>query len=453
MSLRRPEGAGGEGGSGSSRPSLRLPVLLALLALPAAVARGRPVLLLLLLLADAGLFALFAWDVRRVRSGKPPRVERELPPVVSEGRPFEETLRIENPTRWPLLAELWDLLPEGFSPRASGQRALVPAGGELALHRAVVARHRGAFEPLAPSAWIRTPLGLGEVPAEAAVPPAVSVLPDLGALGRADALLRQRRLGEQGIQASRERGQGTEIAGLRPAVPGDPWSQIDWKATARRGRAVARERRAERKQLVVLAIDAGRRMAREDGGVRRLDRAVAAALALGHAALRADDRVALAAFSDRFVRSLPPLRDRRQLGLLAQALHGLEPELVEPPYAAIAAGLLARFPRRSLVVLFTDVTEPASARPLAKLARFLGRRHLVLLALFQDPSIAREAGRPPEDLPALYRAGAAADLALERQRGIAELRHAGALVFEAAGAHLPASSVNEYLRIKARGLL
>ena len=53
----------------------------------------------------------------------------------------------------------------------------------------------------------------------------------------------------------------------------------------------------------------------------------------------------------------------------------------------------------------------------------------------------------------LYRAGAAAELSLEREKGLRGLRRAGALVLEAPAAQLPTAVVNQYLRIKARRLL
>jgi uncharacterized protein (DUF58 family) len=306
-----------------------------------------------------------------------------------------------------------------------------------------------------------SPLGLARWPLVSAVgsdvgseaPQRLTVLPDVSAVAGFDALLRQRRLQEMGIRSVRERGEGTEVVGLRPYAYGDPYGSIDWKATARTGKPVSRERQAERRQNVVLLVDAGRRMAREADGRSRLDTSIEAAILLGHAALRADDRVGLLAFADKPLRTLAPLRSHAQAGLLAKALYPLEAVLREPPYQAIAAQVMLRFPRRSLLVLFTDVAEPTSIEALATPVRFLSRRHLVLCVIFQEPTIVAALRRPPRSADELYRAGAAAELSLERERGLRGLRRAGALVLEAPAAQLPTAVVNQYLRIKARHLL
>jgi uncharacterized protein (DUF58 family) len=73
--------------------------------------------------------------------------------------------------------------------------------------------------------------------------------------------------------------------------------------------------------------------------------------------------------------------------------------------------------------------------------------------IFQEPTIVAALRRPPRSADELYRAGAAAELSLERERGLRGLRRAGALVLEAPAAQLPTAVVNQYLRIKARHLL
>ena len=256
-----------------------------------------------------------------------------------------------------------------------------------------------------------------------------------------------------GVTRVRERGEGSEIAGLRPYVPGDPFGRIDWKATARRGTPVSREMHTERRQNVLLLLDCGRRMAREVDARSRLDHAVEAALLLSHVALRADDRVGLVAFADTLLRVLPPVRGPTGARLLGQALFDLDPVLREPPYEAMAAQVSQRFKKRALLVLFTDAVEPVSLRGLIKPIHFLSRKHLVLCVTFQDSATeaAQRLGDP--GVQAFYRAGAAADLATERQRALRLLAHAGALLLEAPAGRLSTAVVNRYLQVKARHLL
>ncbi|HUB05357.1 MAG TPA: DUF58 domain-containing protein, partial [Myxococcales bacterium] len=388
------------------RPTFRAVAVLALASLPAGLAFVSPVFGAVALGLDAALLLLWVLDAWLSLPASGAVVRRELPDRIPRKRPFDVVLTVFNPGRRPLRVRLADRLSAGFEPREAEAALVVPGFGSATVRREAVALVRGD-RPLQPPAGEReSPLGLARWPLAGEGASRLSVLPDLTPVAGFDALLRQRRLQEMGIRSARERGEGTEVASLRPYVYGDPYGGIDWKATARAARPISRERRAERRQNVVLLLDAGRRMAREADGQSRLDTAVEAALLLGHAALRADDRVGLLAFADKPLRTVAPLRSYTQAAALAQALYPLEPVLREPPYGAIAAQVMARFPRRSLLVLFTDVAEPTSIDALVGPVRFLGRRHLLLCVVFKEPAIEAALRRPPREDAELYRAGA-----------------------------------------------
>ena len=215
-------------------------------------------------------------------------------------------------------------------------------------------------------------------------------------------------------------------------MTGDPYSKIDWKATAKRGQPICRETFAERRQTLLLLLDCGRRMAGETNGQSRLDRAIEAALLLSHIALRSDDQVGLVAFADRVLSVVPPVRSYSGVETLAQAMFSLQPVLREPPYTTISAEIANRFRKRTLLVLFTDLLEPESYSTLVKPLHFLSQRHLVLCTLFHDRAAQSALNAALTTEQDLYRAGVAADLALERASGLSKLHLAGILTLETA---------------------
>jgi uncharacterized protein (DUF58 family) len=434
-------------------PRARLALLPLLAALPAALALRWPVLGAVALGLDLLAVGLFLWGARGAEARRAVRVVREDPGWLVSGRPASLQLTVAGTEAARGTLTVVDRLPGAFEPREGSFALRLPASGPVVRQRAFTPQRRGRFELLPPSATISTPLGVAWQQAGADTVGSLRVLPDLRALRRFDSLVRQRRLNEMGIVRARVRGEGSEIAGLRAYAAGDPFSAIDWKATARRGLLVARERQAERRQSLVLLLDTGRRMAREVDGRSRLDYAVEAALLLAHVALRTDDRVGLLAFADGPVRNLAPGRGIAQAQRLARAVYDLAPVPREPPYAAIAARVDQLHSRRSLMVLFTDAVESVSLQQLAAPLRFLGRRHLCLCVIFQDGAIEAALRDPPADEAGLYRAGAAASLLREREAGIRALRQTGALVLEAPPDRLSAAVVNQYLEIKARQLL
>lgn len=58
-----------------------------------------------------------------------------------------------------------------------------------------------------------------------------------------------------GDVVARERGAGSEVADVRPRVPGDPPKSINWRATLRSGEVQVTERQAERNGDLVLVVD------------------------------------------------------------------------------------------------------------------------------------------------------------------------------------------------------
>ncbi|MFH0903066.1 MAG: DUF58 domain-containing protein [Pseudomonadota bacterium] len=457
------------------RPSRRFVLLLASAALPAALATVSVFFGLLALAITVATVALFLFDAR-LAANPMLEVRRLIPGQVMRQQPFVVRTEAHNHSPRPATLTVVDRLPENLEPQQQERSIHLAPHASFVEEIQVVATRRGAYKLLPPVVECATPLGLGiaTIPASLAGQENLAVLPDLATLGRFDALARQRQLHEMGVARVRQRGEGTEIAGLRPYALGDPYARIDWKATARRASLISREMHTERRQNVVLLVDCGRRMAREsedhsahvnssDGssiGIdtsrqprSRLDYAIEAALLLAHVALRTDDRVGLVAFADRILRVVPPVRGHASASIIAKAIFGLEPVLLEPPYETVAAAVSRGFPRRSFLILFTDGIEPASLESLVKPIHFLGRRHLVLCVVFQDPSIERALKAPLSSPDALYLAGAAAELAVERERGLCRLREAGALVLEAQADQLSTTVVNRYLQVKARRLL
>jgi uncharacterized protein (DUF58 family) len=119
----------------------------------------------------------------------------------------------------------------------------------------------------------------------------------------------------------------------------------------------------------------------------------------------------------------------------------------------MATTALRLFPRRGLLFLFTDAIEPASLETLLGPLRFLRAHHLVVCVVFKDDFLEAASRDPIDDDEALFRAGAAADLAVERRRALARLRQTGALVIDAPSKGLSTAVVNRYLELKGRSAL
>jgi uncharacterized protein (DUF58 family) len=180
-------------------------------------------------------------------------------------------------------------------------------------------------------------------------------------------------------------GLGSELAMIRPYVPGDDVRRIDWNVTARTAEPHVRVDLAERVLVTWLVLDASSSMQFGTADRRKADVAEGVAIALGHLATRRGNRVGIVTFGGDSLRALPPKQGRVGLvGLLSE----LRREPVEDGganattlgEAIVRTGAVAR--QRSLVVVVSDFRGPRDWRgPLLELAS----RHEVVAVEVRDP--------------------------------------------------------------------
>jgi uncharacterized protein (DUF58 family) len=360
---------------------------------------------------------------------------------------------LENRATLPLRVGIVEAPVPKLAVALDATQVLVPAGSRSAAEVAFVPRERGRTALGDSYAWYESSFGLVRHRVRLAGAQPIRVLPDLSALEGSDDLALRARLIDAGLRRLRRRGAGTEFESLREYGTGDAFRDIDWKATARRGRVMVAQHEVERSQQVIVAIDAGRLMAARLGDRRKLDYAVSAALGVAALARRAADRVGVHAFAGRTLAAVAPANGNAQAAAIVEALADIEPQPEESDYERAALALRKTYRKRSLVVVFTDLFDPvASATVLAALA-LLVRTHLVLVALVNDAAIGDALAVEPRDTNAAYRAAVATALAAERARAVAKLRATGMLVVDVPARDLRLALLDAYLDVKTRGLL
>jgi uncharacterized protein (DUF58 family) len=247
-------------------------------------------------------------------------------------------------------------------------------------------------------------------------------------------------------------GLGSELAQIRPYVPGDDVRLIDWNVTARTGEPHVRVQVAERALTTWLVIDTSLSMTFGTGDRRKADVAEGVAHAVGYAATRNGNRLGVVTFGDDRPRTLPPRQGRP--GLLG-LLHTVRAEHAEQPVGTTsfreALSRVTRVARRrSLVVVVSDFRCPLDFRP--DLVGLAGVSHVLAVEVrdrreqelpdvgdlwLVDPETGRlvRADTSSRRLRERFAAGASA----EREELAALLRSAGA-------DHLVLSTSGDWLR-------
>ncbi len=329
----------------------------------------------------------------------------------------------------------------------------VPARSEARIAWTAVPVARGADELRTLYITYENTLGLLYRRMNAIAAERFRVFPDLSAVERYGSLHVRNRLIEAGLRKMRLRGSGTEFESLREFADGDAFRSIDWKATARRGRVMVAQYEVERSQNVMLVLDCGRLMTPRIGEQRKLDYAVTAALSLATIAGLASDRVGVVAFAGKILAASAPRSTRSSIAKLTEQLYDLEPHFEEANYARAFAYLRTHLHKRSLIVFLTDVIDPVSQATVFAELGSLAHRHLVMCVFMNDAAVARSLEAPPRDEDSAYRASVALDLLDERKTAAAMLTRTGAVVLDVPAAKLSTALIDQYLRVKQRGLL
>jgi uncharacterized protein (DUF58 family) len=275
----------------------------------------------------------------------------------------------------------------------------------------------------------------------------VRVWPDLSPV-RSPELQHFLRDAQFGLIARRIRGEGTQFEALSEYEPGMDRRRIDWKASARHTRLYARENEAERNNQIVFAFDCGQAMCEPVGDLPRIDRAVSAALTAAYVALKGGDRVALFGFAQRPEVMTPFVGEPRLFHRLQTAAAGLDYHAQEPNFTLALATLTSKLQRRSLIVLFSDFTDPTAAELMIESVGRLADRHLVLFVTIEDAELAGLTEAEPESVATLAMAVTADTLARQRALVLERLRRLGVDVIEAPWEQIGYRLIDRYLEIK-----
>lgn len=281
----------------------------------------------------------------------------------------------------------------------------------------------------------------------------VKVYPNLLGIRQYDLVLRRNRLQEIGLRHSRQFGEGTEFERLREYLPDDPYRRIDWKATARRARPITVEYQTDRSQNLMVLLDIGRMSQSPIGKIAKLDYTINTALLLSYVAIGKGDKVGLMTFADDIGVYLSPQQGKGQFYRILETLYPIQAQHIEPDFSRAISYLGHKLRKRSLIVIFTDLSGSLAIQDLINNVAVLSKRSLPLVVTISDPQIHAAAVQYPEDSFSVYQRSAAARFLDQRKVALDTLKYMGILTLDVPANQLSISVVNRYLELKGKTLI
>jgi uncharacterized protein (DUF58 family) len=414
---------------------------------------------LVLLAYNGALTALFFYDRSQLVAARL-SLERRIAGQLALRRPNPYTLSVTLAHGPALRLTLEELAPRFLGVLPARHALQLRAGQQAALEGEVSPERHGRTDW--PDVWVRreTALGLCAVISQEALPCSVSAYP---AFPERESGLRAIAPRRRGSLPARLRvvEQGGEIERLREYVSTDSMRNLDWKATAKRRRPITRTYQPERNQTLWIVLDASRAMSLPadvtahavQRARSRFEVALEAALALAAAALREGDQVGLLAYANQTKLLVRPKGGRSQLLALLNHSLALHAEPTELDAAGLLTQLSRAAPKRSLVVLFTDLDNEGDLRDLARHAPLLMRRHVTLCVSLSPEQLAAQSEQSVGNDRELYAKLAAISLHEQRSELSLALSTAGLRVVESSSGNLSGAIVRQYQAAKQSGRL
>jgi uncharacterized protein (DUF58 family) len=443
-------------------PRTKLLLWVAAVGLPAALlAAAEPSAAAIAIAAVGGLGLVTLFDALRSQSGIA-GISLEFPPVcrMTKDRAAQLELRIRNRRMEPALVRVAPSLPRALRSSHDELWVSLPGGSEWSLCPwPCVGMRRGRYQVR--SANLETTSRLGFWGRRATVPldSEIRIYPNLlTERGDLSALFLNR--GSFGVHAQRQVGKGREFEKLREYVPGDDYSEIHWKATARRGRPITKVFQVERTQEVYVLIDASRLSARGTEGANHrepttvLERFVTAALVLGVAAEKQGDLFGLITFSRKVETCVRAGNGRAHYNACRDAIFSLEPRVVAPDFDELFTFIRQRLRRRSLLLFLTALDDPSLAEDFLRKVELVSRQHLVVVNMLQPPGVGPLFdGVEPVSLNEIYQrlGGQLLWNHLQELQRTLQLRGVGFHLLQ--HERLSAELVSQYVAIKRRQML
>lgn len=310
---------------------------------------------------------------------------------------------------------------------------------------------RGAIELGPVTGLVLGPLGLVWRGRTWVAPVTVRVLPRVHFDGEEGLTLRGQLQSRASARPDRRRGQTGELHALREYTPGDDVRRIQWAATARFGRPIVADLEWERHRQVVLLLDGGRAMGALAGSAPKLDRVLAALLALLRVAMANDDKVTVVLYSQQVRRVVTAGSGPRSWPAIFEALYAEHSDGLPSDHLAAAAWVGGHIPRRSLVVLFTSVGDAAAAPSLTPALAAMRRRHRTVLIDLEDPAVVEAVRREPVDEAGVCEMASAWSVRARNDEAATRLRRQGVDVLRTGADGLMVGAIRRYLELRAEG--
>jgi len=377
-------------------------------------------------------------------------IKRDLPTALSVGLVHEVKLSVKNIARRNIVLDIFDHFPQQAEVNGMPRRLLLEADENAQLSYYLKPLLRGDLKLKQVECQILSPFAFWHRRDLLTLENRARVYPNYAPVIEYAFLATENHLSMMGILKHRRRGQGMDFHQLREFREGDSLKQIDWKASSRMRKMIAREYQDERDQQIIVMLDCGHRMLAQDGDLSHFDYSLNALLLLAYVALRQGDSIGVSTFSNENARWIKPVKGVTNINILLNGIYDLQPGSAAPDYSSGARDLILRQRKRSLVLILTNLRDD-DCDDLKAAVQVLKKYHKVVVASLQEQALVDKLQQPVVNLDDALTVAATHSYQLKRDLLVKQLRNSGINTLDVLPEQLALSLTNTYLDLKSSG--
>ncbi len=384
---------------------------------------------------------------------EPIRFRRFYHQKLNLGDPNEVRISLQNKTKIALYIQLFEGYPEEMQWRKKPIQKWISAGQSYDDHYTFTPKKRGDFTFRVAVLKVRSLLHLWERNFEVSSPASFQVYPSVLQMKKYALTVFDHQKLNQGIKKIRKIGNNQEFEQIKNYTQGDEIRKINWKATSRKNELMVNQFQEEKSQNIYFLLEKGRTMQQESNELSMLDYAINSTLALGNITLKSGDKTGVITFSDKIGQTLPAEKRSGQLKRIMDLLYHQKTLFKEPNYDLLYQHLHRTIKTRSMLVLYSNFETLSAMRRVLPVLRLLNQKHVLIVTLFEHEELYRIAHRLPENNQDIYQSIIAENQLKTKEQIKNELVKNGIRTILVKPNQLTLATINQYLEVKAKGLL
>ncbi|TCO10764.1 DUF58 domain-containing protein [Natronoflexus pectinivorans] len=379
--------------------------------------------------------------------------KRILPEKFSNGDENEVSILIESKLPFKFNADIIDEIPFQFQIRDFRIEATLHPEKTVTYKYILTPKERGEYFFGVLNVFIKGQIGLFSRRYQFDKDAMVKAYPSFIQMKQYEIMAISNRLSEIGIKKIRRIGHHTEFDQIRDYIKGDDIRTINWKATARKGHLMVNQYQDEKSQQVICVLDMGRTMKMAFNKMTLLDYAINTSLVLTNIAMLKHDKAGVITFNEKICNMLPPRREGHQMNSIMELLYNQKTGFLEHNLEALYATVKHRVHQRSLLVLFTNFESIKTARQQMHVLAKLAANHLLMVIFFENSEISGMIHHQAQDTEEIYQQAIAEKFIYEKKQIVKELERYGIHAILTNPENLTIDTINQYLELKARGII